>query len=371
MATSVKTNKAIKSFHCVVKVHYKKQNCRIDQVIHVLLKISCDKVFERLQKTQKGKLSKLSHCISEINKWHRTADKIVSITGATWRIKPGEVDSQQTYTVEKLDDPCTCKICCSSCDVCVHSYSCMCKDNLIHGTICKHIHLVKKSSTQPMSKTEHCAENDYVTTSTCAEDTCHLLSAPALYDVSNDAGSVCVSDNTGDESTTSTNTCDHLPNIAKTPMETPDVSSLRYLSHQISNQENLHDISTMQETAISTCQQMELALRDCMNIEAIKAERKHLNTTLTIVTSLECKHIMNFPVKKRPAPNAHSEIYLQFHSTMKKHKVKTQLGKHNQQEMAKYIEDFEEIDIELCGICFNKYDPQFGCDIDWMQCQLH
>ena len=55
---------------------------------------------------------KLCHHISEISKWHRTtkkidpADMIISNTGATWRFKSGAVDSQQTYTVEKLGDPC-------------------------------------------------------------------------------------------------------------------------------------------------------------------------------------------------------------------------------------------------------------------------
>ena len=76
--------------------------------------------------------------------------------------------------MEKLGVPCSCKICCSSCDVCVHSYSCTCMDDLIHAKICKHIHLAKISSAQPMSNTEDCAENDYVTISTSAEDTCHL-----------------------------------------------------------------------------------------------------------------------------------------------------------------------------------------------------
>ena len=181
-------------------------------------------------------------------------------------------------------------------------------DYLIHATTCKHIHLTKiSSSTQPMSNTEDCTENDYATTSTSAEDTCHLSSALEHYDVSNDVGSICRSDSTGTEGTTSTNTCDHLPNIAETPMETQDVSSLQYLSHQIRNQENLDDLLTMQETAISTCKQMELVLRECTNIEAIEAGRKHLNAAFTVVTSLDCKSITNLPVKKRPAPNAHQQ----------------------------------------------------------------
>ena len=38
--------------------------------------------------------------------------------------------------------------------------------------------------------------------------------------------------------------------------------------------------------------------------------------------------------------------------------------------MAKCIEDFEEIDIEACGICLSENDQQFGCNIDWIQCQF-
>ena len=56
-ATPVNTNMAIESFHRVIKVCYmeKKQNGRIDHLLHILFKISRDKVFERIQKTQKGK----------------------------------------------------------------------------------------------------------------------------------------------------------------------------------------------------------------------------------------------------------------------------------------------------------------------------
>ena len=83
-------------------------------------------------------------------------------------------------------------------------------DYLIHATICKHIHLEKiSSSTQPMSNTEDCAENDYVTTSTCAKDTCHLSSAPEHYDVSNDVGSFCGSDTTGAEGIIKPQMCHH------------------------------------------------------------------------------------------------------------------------------------------------------------------
>ena len=57
--TPVNTNMHIESFHRLVKVVYlhQKQNRRIDALLSVLLKLSRDKAFERLQKLEKGKNS--------------------------------------------------------------------------------------------------------------------------------------------------------------------------------------------------------------------------------------------------------------------------------------------------------------------------
>ena len=67
---------ALEAFHRILKVCYmgKKQNRRIDFLLHLLLKKIChDKVFERFIKAQKGKSS---HQICEINKHHKNAEKI-------------------------------------------------------------------------------------------------------------------------------------------------------------------------------------------------------------------------------------------------------------------------------------------------------
>ena len=104
-STTVNTNIALESFHRVLKVSYlqKKQNRRINYLLHILLKISQDKVFDRLQKSQKGKIS---HRVYESNKHHRTAQSmnpancIISRNETSWRIKPES--STQQETVEKL-----------------------------------------------------------------------------------------------------------------------------------------------------------------------------------------------------------------------------------------------------------------------------
>ena len=46
------------------------------------------------------------------------------------------------YTVERIQDTCSCKICCGTCKACVHMYSCTCLDASLHTTVCKHIHFV-------------------------------------------------------------------------------------------------------------------------------------------------------------------------------------------------------------------------------------
>ena len=62
----------LESFHCLVKVvyFYQKQNRRIDALLSILLKLSRDKAFERLQKLEKGKNS------YRVSERHKNAEKL-------------------------------------------------------------------------------------------------------------------------------------------------------------------------------------------------------------------------------------------------------------------------------------------------------
>ena len=51
-----------------------KQNRRVDFLLHMLLKISRDKLYDRLQKVEKGKNT---HRMTEINKRHKSAESMV------------------------------------------------------------------------------------------------------------------------------------------------------------------------------------------------------------------------------------------------------------------------------------------------------
>ena len=74
-----------------------------------------------------------------------------------------------------------------------------------------------------------------------------------------------------------------------------------------------------------------------------------------VITFLEDQTITNIACKKRPAPNAHSETQLRFYLT-KKRKVKPHLAKPNSEEMVKCMDDLEEVEVEICGVCFCEND---------------
>ena len=75
-------------------------------------------MFDRLTKLEKGKIS---HRISEINKRHKSAERMSSVhitTENTDWIVPSEKDASVRYIVKLFDKTCDCKLRCSSCEVC-------------------------------------------------------------------------------------------------------------------------------------------------------------------------------------------------------------------------------------------------------------
>ena len=73
----INTNMFTESFHNVLKTVYQdnKHNRRLDHLASVLLKIARDKAFGCFQKLQKGKAT---HRVTEMNKRHRTAEKMTT-----------------------------------------------------------------------------------------------------------------------------------------------------------------------------------------------------------------------------------------------------------------------------------------------------
>ena len=87
------------------------------------------------------------------------------------------------------------------------------------------------------------------------------------------------------------------------------MSSLQYLTHQISNQQNSDDL-LVREHAIETCKKIELAICNSESVDAIKACRQHLNNALTIMSSVDKRKHSVLPQKRKIAPNAHIQPQL-------------------------------------------------------------
>ena len=145
-SANINTNMYIESFHRILKHLYMKgkANRRIDNLIHVLLKVSRDKGFERLCKLEKGKNSGR---LITIHKRHLASTKlspalVQKTSEHEWKIKSGEAKWEYTVTMERELCQELCQLICKHCEVCIHMYSCTCLDFLINYTICKHIHLV-------------------------------------------------------------------------------------------------------------------------------------------------------------------------------------------------------------------------------------
>ena len=109
------------------------------------MKIARDKAYERLVKLQKGKLT--LHQV-KITRRHKkslamTITMVIGVDENNWKIQSG-TDDGVLYYIKRENESCKekCSLRCFQCDTSVHEYSCTCRDSIVLGTICKHIHLM-------------------------------------------------------------------------------------------------------------------------------------------------------------------------------------------------------------------------------------
>ena len=159
----INTNMFCEAFHRVFKYTYLKgkANKRVDKCLVNLIKFKRDKTFERIKKLTKGKLTQK---LSMIQARHRNSlnldfGSVTQSEDNSWICK--SEDGNRNYTVilnsQRCDDR-QCSLKCSSCNICVHTYTCSCVDFLLYSTICKHIHLVHQYRERNERKTEICEE---------------------------------------------------------------------------------------------------------------------------------------------------------------------------------------------------------------------
>lgn len=153
-AANINTNMYVESFHRTLKYIYLKGrvNKRVDNLIHILMKVSRDRAFDRLCKLQKGKISAR---LATIRKRHQASTKLPQclvsrLSQYEWSVQSSDKQYQYSVTLEVEKCPTRCHLLCNACKVCIHMYSCTCMDYIINHTICKHIHLTATSTEEPM-----------------------------------------------------------------------------------------------------------------------------------------------------------------------------------------------------------------------------
>ena len=146
VGTIVNTNMFVESFHHLLKVVFlgNKQNRRVDHLVHTILRIARNLVYQQLRNVEIGKIT---HRQLEINKRHKSAldfklhARLHKEDNHTWRIE-SLTNKDKHYTIKKLSVECSCALQCSDCGICIHMYTCTCLDATLHCTICKHAHLL-------------------------------------------------------------------------------------------------------------------------------------------------------------------------------------------------------------------------------------
>ena len=140
------TNMFLESFHRTLKEIYLegKQNKRVDHLLSTFRKISRDKAYEQLIKTEKGKVTQRQR---DTNKRHKQAESIPSESvlredDGSWKVR-STTDTNRFYHVTRTDfSVCGCLLRCSNCGACTHSFKCTCQDYTIRNIKCCHIHVV-------------------------------------------------------------------------------------------------------------------------------------------------------------------------------------------------------------------------------------
>ena len=306
--TIVNTNMFLESFHRTLKIVYleQKSNRRIDFFLHTLLKIAKDKIFERLTKLEKGKYT---HRISEINKRHKSAVKllpssVVTTENSCWTVRSVR-DGSLLYTVKLTKEVCECKLQCSICKVCAHQYSCSCMDSKLHATVCKHVHLVVMMLNRVTEDTNH-------------EESC-----------------------------------------------------LKYFSNLLENKTINKEITALGQQVLGKITELSMTVSECNDRDGLKTTYNHINSALMAIKAIQNISTTKrkfLPIKRKIAPNKLSEKQPRFFSTKNKTTNKIKRISKPTYEQIKYSKSLLlKQENTCCGICFQENDTSNNEFVNWVQ----
>ncbi len=318
--STVNTNMFLEAFHRVLKIVYlyHKKNRRIDSLITVLLKIARDKAFERFRKVEMGKST---HRVCEIRKRHKKAEEmqdnsshnVTKITSEKWKVE-SQGNPGTHYIIEKqfnLSEKCMCKLICTECKICIHSFCCTCLDASLHSTICKHVHLVAMNSNM--------TSNDRM------------------------------------------NSNSSQINVAE--------NSVPYFNKLLASATNeTSTVSTKKSFLLSMIDDLSSMVAHCEDATALTAAKSHIVTAMTVIKSLPCEKLA-VPTKRKIPPNSNNQTQLQFFSTKKQRiSLNKTLSKPSSKEILEQKRKLKDLESKVCGVCLKENDSNDHEFVDWIQC---
>lgn len=291
----INTNMFVEAFHRVFKYNYLKgkHNKRVDVCLLQLIKYNRDMTFKRAIKLVKGKDG---FRIKEIKRRQGrsleiSTDNVDEVRKKTWTVK--STKSDVIYEVTAVPKSCQderCELRCQPCNICIHQYVCNCPDNLIRHTMCKHIHLVKRYTSQKESKEgdEYPDTNEIPVTETTP-----------LQDMTNTINN-------------------ELKTIAQTVFTNQETS-----------------ISSIKEKLQQKLFQLSNKVSQSTNFGALQQLEKILNAAENLFASMtKNQYLENLHVMTECPPNKKIAVQRKFFSTEKKrkHRSKVRYAKPTQQE---------------------------------------
>ena len=387
IGTIVNTNMFVESFHCLLKVNYlnKKQNCRVDTLIYVLLRIARNLIYEQLNKVEKNKITHRKH---EINKRHKSALDIekhstLHQSGDSWRIE-SSTTTGTFYFLDRLKETCSCELHCSTCDVCIHMYMCTCLDATLHNTVCKHAHLLHMLlSKNAQSNSSEPGSSRVVTNSETEPE--EQSESPSFIQGSE----------LNSKAESEQNATDHIPEINMISDNDSPESVINFEHHSIQQnddhsgnhkkfntteyfsdllkQDTAGNVATLKSDAEDLTHRLLSLIQTSNDADAMVTVKRHLNSSISIMESK--KHYSsignkeNFNPTKRIPANSNHKMQTRFFSTKKKRKpTRRTVSKPTTSEHKKMKLFMRTTPIKVCGICWKEDDTSTEVEINWVSC---
>ena len=313
VGSRINTNMFLESFHRTLKQVYleRKQNRRVDHLLHKLLKISRDKAYEQWIKAEKGKVTMRQR---ESSKRHRRAEcipkqAICEVQEGCWEVGSTTEEGKIHHVQRTSSESCPCSLRCQACHACVHTFQCSCLDFAVRGLLCIHIHAV--NITKPQG---HITEMPDEQKEERRKDLGNLIP------LHNDRDSCPV-----------------------------DVAELK--------RKVLREIGELNDT-----------IQQAPNGDTLHAALRHIHSALAVARGLTVIGNDHHYIQTRTIPaNKHCENQKRFFSTKCKRKIKRPRISLSDKTAAEI--DFTEP--EICGFCFKEIPPGYnGETVDWVECSL-